>query len=218
MRLIFLTVVLTVLTGCVTPGIDQPPITDESHEAWYQRQQQLSSFSEWSIRGRVALYLDDEVYNLGLGWVRNQGNSKIKLEASLGQGVVLLEKTNSSVKLTTSEGENYTGKNAEQVLLQSTGWSIPIEGLEYWILGINHPESDYLPEIDFAGRANSLRQNNWNINYLEYSTTDLDQYNNPELPRKMYMKRYNLALKIVVDQWQADQNLTASELFPAFPD
>ncbi|MDJ0832161.1 MAG: lipoprotein insertase outer membrane protein LolB [Gammaproteobacteria bacterium] len=215
MRLIVLSLLVALLGGCATP---QPPplVTDESHEQWSQRQQQLAGLDAWSIRGRVALYLDDDVYNLGLGWTRQQQDNRIKLEASLGQGLVLLEKNGHEVKLTTSEGETFYGSNAQQVLWQSTGWSIPIEGLVYWIKGINHPDSAYLPLIDHQGRATSLQQDDWQINFLEYRDARLEQFNNPALPRKMYMKREKVALKILIDQWQAEQNLNPSRLFPDF--
>ena len=215
-RLVLSLLLVVMLGGCSTIQWESPPITDESHEQWYQRQQQLTELDRWSIRGRVALYLDDDVYNLGLGWVREQDDNRIKLEASLGQGLVLLETNDDSVKLTTSEGETFVGTNAQQVLWQSTGWSIPIEGLAYWIKGINHPGSAYLPLIDHEGRATSLQQDDWQINFLEYRDAGLTHLNDPLLPRKLYMKREKLALKILIDQWQAVQDLNPSQLFPDF--
>lgn len=216
-RLIILTVLVTLSSACVTL-LDTAPVTDESHEQWSFRQQQLASVTDWSIRGRVVLFVDDGVYNLGLSWTRNRDLSLIKLEAPLGQGMIRLEQTRSSVILTTSEGNTFIGRNAQQVLQQSTGWSIPIEGLQSWIKGINHPRSNYLPDIDSLGRAKSLLQDDWQINYLQYETVQLNQYGNPVLPRKIYMKRQDLALKIVIDQWQPLDPPSPSELFPAFPE
>jgi len=217
-RLFFVSALLVLLSSCATTHPTEEPITDESHELWSQRQQQLSAIHYWKLRGRVALFVDEDVYNLGLSWELNKDHSKLKLEAALGQGVVQLEKNNTEVKLVTSEGETFSGQNSAQVLRQSTGWSIPVEGLEFWIKGINHDNSDYLPDIDSAGRATSLSQDGWQINFLEYSSTSLSEFNNPDLPHKIYMKRKNLALKIVIDQWQPQQNASSSELFPVFPE
>ena len=218
MRLWFLSLFTAMLAGCASMPVTPPPVTDDSHQQWQQRQQQLATLDQWSIRGRVALYLDDDVYHLGLGWIRNQGDNRIKLEASLGQGMLLLEKNDHQVKLTTTEGETFYGTNAQQVLWQSTGWSIPIEGLEFWIKGINHPGSAYLPLIDHNGLATSLEQDDWQIKFLEYEEVTLLKDYHPSLPSKMYMKREQLALKIQIDQWQAQQNLQPSELFPVFPE
>ncbi len=215
-RILILPVLLLALAGCVTTQQNPGPVTDESHQHWSLRQQQLAQIDNWEIRGRVALFVDDDVYNLGLNWTLEKNHSTLKLEAAMGQGVIQLENNNTEVILQTSEGDSYYGQNAEQVLKQSTGWSIPVEGLESWIKGINHNQSDYLPEIDSTGKARSLMQDEWRINYLQYATASLEKYNNPELPRKIYMKRQNLALKIVIDQWQAQKKTSTSELFPVF--
>ncbi len=217
-RYLLLTALILALNGCVTTPELSEQITDESHDRWAQRQQKLSSVHNWEIRGRVALFAGDDVYNLGLSWILEENHSTLKLEAALGQGMIQLEKNKTAVTLTTTKGETYFGENAEQVLLQSTGWSIPVEGLESWIKGINHNNSEYFPDIDSAGRARSLRQDDWKINYLKYEKTTADGQNNLELPQKIYMKRQNLALKIVIDQWQAQQNTSASEIFPTFKD
>ena len=215
-RLFVLSALILVLGGCVTTPDTSEPVTDESHELWSQRQQQLSTIHNWEIRGRVALFVDDDVYNLGLDWKLGKNHSTLKLEAPLGQGLIQLDKKDSQVTLVTSEGKNCSGLNAEQVLLQSTGWSIPVEGLESWIKGINHDNSGYLPDIDSSGKALTLLQDNWRINFLQYKESLLANYNNPTLPHKIYMKRQNLALKIVIDQWQAQQNTTTTDLFPSF--
>ena len=217
-RLLVLPALLIVLSGCVTTPDNTEPVTDESHERWYQRQQQLSTIQIWEIRGRVALFVDDKVYNLGLDWKLDKDLSTIKLEAPLGQGLIQLEQKGSEVTLLTSEGKSYSGQNAEQVLYQSTGWSIPVEGLKSWIKGINHNRSDYLPDIDSTGKALSLQQDEWRINFLQYKTSTLANNTSPALPRKIYMKRNNLALKIVIDQWQAQQKTSTTELFPTFED
>lgn len=218
LRIVILTVSVAIVSACATQT-RTGPITDESHQQWSSRQQQLSSLTDWSIRGRVALFVADEVYNLGLNWTRNKDYSQLTLEASFGQGMIRIEQTHTHVILTTLEGDTFSGSDAEQVLRQSTGWSIPIEGLQSWIKGINHPGSDYLPDIDSLGRAISLLQDDWRINYLDYKIVQLSQYYNQDLPRKIYMKRHNLALKIVIDQWQpVPATPSPSELFPVFPD
>ncbi len=214
-RLFLITALILVLNGCATPIV---PVTEQSYQRWNQRQQQLATLNNWDIHGRVALFINDDVYNLGLNWSIHENQSSMKLEAALGQGMINLEQNNAMVSLTTSTGETYYGANAEEVLRQSTGWSIPVEGLKSWIKGINHDQSEYLPEIDGTGRARSLTQDEWKINYLAYESSSPEAQTSLELPKKIYMKRQNLRLKIVIDQWQAQQNITPSVIFPDFKD
>ena len=214
-RIFFLAAAIAVLNACASHP--KPAVTDESHELWQQRQQQFAAINRWDIRGRVALYINDEVHNLGLSWSRKSTHSILKLEAPLSQGMVKLETTDTGVTLTTVEGDSYSGDNAEEKLRHVTGWSIPVQGLTSWIKGINHNSSDYSPDIDASGRALSILQDDWRINYLNYGETQLAAYNYPELPQKIYMKHANLALKIIIDQWQNPDIVPDTNLFPSFP-
>jgi outer membrane lipoprotein LolB len=217
LRLFFLTLLLVALGGCATLQ-DEQPVTDQSHERWEQRQLRLDTLEQWHLRGRVALFVKEEVYNLGLDWQRDGDISTLKLEAALGQGMVQLSRQQGEIELKTSEGERFYGDNAEQVLYAATGWALPVEGLQSWIKGINHEQSDYIPDIDSQGRAKSLQQDGWRINYLSYQKITLRGFGRAELPQKMYLKRGQLALKIVIDQWQSEAtDASNDDLFPEFP-
>jgi outer membrane lipoprotein LolB len=216
-RLFILCFCVTVLTSCATKAIDPTAITDESHQLWQAHQQNLKPFQQWFIRGRVALFVDDDVYNLGLGWKREGDISTFKLEAALGQGVIQINKDAHGVELRTSEGENFTGSNAQQVLYESTGLIIPVEGLETWIKGIPHQGSNYLPDIDASGRAMSIQQDGWLINFFEYQPVKLAEAGTRDLPHMLYMKHDNIALKLVIDQWQIKTFEFTPDYFPQFP-
>ncbi len=214
-RLFIIGLLGTTLAACTTITKEKT-VTDESHEQWQKRQYILQPLQQWSIRGRVALFVDEKVYNLGLAWKRNGQDSTIKLEASFGQGVILLEKQTTRTSLTTSSGEHFSGIQAEQVLHQATGLVIPVEGLEAWVKGIPHLSTTSTPDIDAAGLAKTIEQDGWWINYLKYEKTDMLLNGDLVLPRKMYMKRDNMAIKIVIDQWQPDTSPPEPALFPQF--
>ena len=203
------------LVGCAS--VPPQPVTDESHDLWQQQQQLLRTLLDWHIRGRVALFVNNEVYNLGMSWLRSDQHHSIKLEAALGQGVFLLEKTPGHALMTTSEGESYSGNNAEQLLQQVTRLTLPVEGLQSWIKGLAHQDSNYLPDIDANGLVRSLQQDGWRINYFDYQPTTIakGQY---DLPHKLYLKRDNIALKIVIDQWAVQKTGSSSPLFSDFPE
>jgi outer membrane lipoprotein LolB len=217
MRILVVALLAALLPACVSDRLNDQPVTERSHELWEFRQQQLSQLESWAIRGRIALFVEDKVYNLGMSWQRQQQHSDITLEAALGQGVLQIQQSPEQVLLTTSEGKQYQGADAEQVLYETTGWSIPIQGLKHWILGIQHPGSSFDPDIDALGRVKSLKQDNWTINYLDYKANSNVLDVAVDLPRRIYMKRYDIALKIVIDQWQ-DEGSTPEQpdLFPDF--
>jgi outer membrane lipoprotein LolB len=216
LRNILLSLLVAIVSACAS--LPSKPVTEESHQLWQQRQQQLKSLTNWAIRGRVALFVDDKVYNLGMAWTRKDQHHIINLEAALGQGMIRLEKTPGHAEMTTSEGETYYGHNAQQLLTRTTQLTLPVEGLETWIKGLGHENSPNLPDIDADGRAISLSQDGWKINYFDYELTTLKPDLQLELPHKLYLKRENLALKIVIDQWVIDPVTETSPLFSDFPE
>ena len=205
-----------VLAGCAT--VPEIAVDDAASQAlWQQHRQQLEPFNDWSIRGRVVVFVEDEVYHLGLSWRREGDSSSLKFEASMGQGLMRLEKLNGRVVLTTAEGETYQGRNAQQVLYDSTGLTIPVEGLETWIKGLPRRDSAFEQALDTRGRSASLQQDGWFINYLDYLESDSVQSPRAPLPRRLYLKHNSLALKIVIDQWQNPAAPADAGLFPSFP-
>jgi outer membrane lipoprotein LolB len=216
LRNILLSLLVAIISACAS--LPSKPVTEESHQLWEQRQQQLKPLVNWAIRGRVALFVDDKVYNLGMSWTRNAQHHQLNLEAALGQGVIRMKKTPGQAEMTTSDGETHYGHNAQQLLAQTTQLTLPVEGLETWIKGLGHENSPYLPDIDAEGRATTLSQDGWKINYFDYALTTLAPDLKLELPHKLYLKHENLALKIVIDQWAAAPVAETSPLFSDFPE
>ncbi len=210
-RVLPLLLALSLLGACSTGSI---PVTDQSHGLWLQRQAPLRDFDQWHLRGRVALFIDEEVYNLGLDWIHGRGDNSLTLEAALGQGMVRIRRLGDAYQLSTADGEVRRADSAERLLRQVTGWDIPVEGLEYWVRGLPAPGSPAQPEIDASGRLKILQQDGWWIHYLDY-----DEPANalPALPRRLYMKRGRVRIKIVIDQWQKAPTRPRDKLFPDFP-
>jgi len=191
------------------------PVTDQSHRLWQQRQAPLRDFDQWHLRGRVALFIDEEVYNLGLDWIHGRNDNSLTLEAALGQGMVRIRRLDDVYQLSTADGEVRRADSAERLLRQVTGWDIPVEGLEYWVRGLPAPDTPARPDIDTFGRLQILQQDGWWIHYLDYDDPG-DAL--PVLPRRLYMKRGPVRIKIVIDQWQKAPARPRDNLFPDFPD
>ena len=86
--------------------------------------------------------------------------------------------------------------------------------LKSWIKGLPLLDAEYDFDLQADGRLKSLRQDGWLINYLEYFAGD---HMSKGLPRKMYLKHTNLAIKIVIDRWQQIESETKSPvIFPDF--
>jgi outer membrane lipoprotein LolB len=206
------------LLGACT-SLPELPITAESHEAWASRQVQLAEIDSWKIHARAAIFVDREVHQVGINWQREQEQFAFVIEAPFGQGVFRVETNPSlgdqaSTRLTMPDGNVYFDDSAESLLKRLLGWSIPVRRLEWWIRGLPQPLADYSFELRYDGRLKSLQQDGWSVNYLKYFEFDSSAGG---LPKKMYLKHQNLALKIVIDRWYPlETQVEPATLFPEF--
>jgi len=195
----------------------ETPLNQQSQADWSLYQLQAGRINQWHLRGRTAIFVDDEVHNIGLNWQRDEDQFVMVLEAPLGQGVIRVETSNEQnlpIKLSLPDGEVIYGEDTEATLYRILGWSIPVEGLTSWIKGLPLRSVPFSQQLNGDGRLKSLAQNGWHINYLDYFDIDSPAQG---LPRKLYLKHERLALKIVIEHWQRSESVSSSpELFPDF--
>ncbi len=212
-----LLIVVMLLSACT--GLRDIPVTDESYQIWATRQKALQKIDAWELQARTAIFVNKEVYQVGFNWVREPEQFVIMIQAPFGQGVFRVESNpttdlNYSVKLTMPDGQTHFSHSAEALLSQLFGWSIPIGGLKSWIKGSPQQPETYTFELYADGRLKTLRQEGWSINYLDYFADDESE---PGLPKKMYLKHRDLALKIVISRWQRiESRLDNTFEFPGF--
>ncbi len=213
-RISLLAVLVCLLQACSTlPRITQ----SETTEKWMQYQLEAGRVNSWNLHGRAAIFVKDEVHNVGLRWRRNLDEFVLVLEAPFGQGVIRLEtsrETGSPIKLSLSDGRVFFAEDAESALQDVVGFAIPVSGLQTWIKGLPQKSASFSHELGADGRLKTLSQNEWRINYLDY-------FNAPGpfhgLPRKMYLKHDRLALKLVIEHWQKPlAEIDNNDLFPDF--
>ncbi len=207
-----LLLLLLAVIGC--SSLPEVALDEQSRDRWSQYQLEAGRFNHWDLHGRAAIFVNDEVHNVGLKWNRNPETFEMILEAPFGQGMFRLQSNRKLVNLTLPDGQVVYGEDAEEALIKVIGWSIPVSGLEFWIRGIPQKDGDANYDLNGDGRLKSLLQNGWRINYLDYFEP---QGPAKGLPRKMYLKRNDLAIKIVIEHWQKPKTIEIdSGLFPEF--
>jgi outer membrane lipoprotein LolB len=195
------------------------PVTDESYAIWAEHQRQLSKLNSWQIHARAVISVEAEVYQVGINWQREIDRFVIVIEAPFGQGVFRVESNPQAngqppTMLSLPDGQVFFDDSVESLLIRVFGWPIPVSGLKWWIKGLPLPDTDYSFDLLGDGRLKTLRQDKWLINYLDYFAPDTAT---SSLPRKIYLKHEDLALKIVIERWQQFEAETKSPtLFPDF--
>jgi len=209
----------TVLLLGACSSLPELPITAESREAWARHQVQLAQIDSWEIHARSAIFVDQQVHQVGINWQREQDQFAFVIEAPFGQGIFRVESNPrfgdlASTRLTMPDGQVYFDDSAESLIHRVLGWSIPVSKMEWWIKGLPKPPADYSFELRHDGRLKSLQQDDWTVNYLEYFDPDSSAGG---LPKKMYLKHQKLALKIVIERWYPlEAQAEPVVLFPEF--
>lgn len=205
---------------CLLPAcssVPRKPLIDTAQDNWAQYQLEAGRINRWNLHGRAAIFVDDEVHNIGLRWRRNVDEFVIVLEAPFGQGVMRLESSRETaypIKLSLSDGRVIYAEDAESALFDAVGFSIPVSGLVSWIRGIPLKSAGHTHELSAEGRLESLSQNGWKINYLDFFERQDEARG---MPRKIYLKHDRLALKIVIEHWQKPlEEVDNGALFPSF--
>jgi outer membrane lipoprotein LolB len=182
--------------GCATTPT--PRAVEDPELAWQARQALLSAQRDWRFRGRIAIRHGEQGWQAGLNWRQRHRRFDIEVQDPLGRKVAQLDGDAGSVTLTTSDGETARAADPERLMQRVLGWSLPVSGLRYWVLGVPDPEgSRPRLELDEAGRLSRLTQDGWAVEYRRYEPgTRVD------LPSKLVLSRADLRVRLIVKDWQ----------------
>lgn len=194
----FLLVGTAMLTGCTV--IPARTSSTEAYHLFRTRELALYHHGQWLMSGRVAVQKGEDGWHANLRWRQLADRFDIMLSAPLGQGTLHLLGDLNGVELETQDQAAQYAARPEDLLHDRLGWSIPLSGMRYWVLGLPAPDSE--PEMvwDEGGRVISLKQSGWNIAYRRYT-----QVNGLYLPDKIYMDNSQLKVRLVIDSWELEQ-------------
>lgn len=175
----------------------------DPEQAWQARQKILSTLQSWDLTGRIGVQTEKDSWQASLRWDQSPDSYAIRLSTPLGQEVMQLHGNASGVTMRTSDGEELA-EDAETLMTKRLGWSLPVSGLRYWVLGVADPQAP-LPatadkELDGLGRLTRLHQSGWDIEFRRYVTV-----NNVELPDKIFLSNkqgVQLNVRLAVEQWE----------------
>lgn len=191
----FLLIVLLV-SGCSqTPEI-QTEIDPTPY--WLEHQLAVNQIHSWNINGRVGIKTDKQNGSAVLYWHQYDTNYELRIIAPLGQGTYILRGSPAGVVMQGPDGKIYSANNPEELMQAGLGWSVNLEGLQYWVRGIPRPGVSYSElSLDAKGRLDYLNQSGFSIDVERY--TELD---NVSLPGKLLIKSDSLQLKMIIQSWE----------------
>lgn len=190
---------LSLLSACTTTPTNLVPIQVEK----------VSQANAWEMQGKLAVRTPQDNFSTNLYWLHTQKKDELKLTTMLGTTLLTLTTEHGMTRLEV-DGKTYEHHDAQQLLTNVTGWSIPVSALPLWITGQVSPD-DEVDSFDEKNRPVSLftplETPQWRVEFLKWQ-----QQSGAQIPRLLQLKRTDLRLKIQVNQWQA---LATSDLTPS---
>ncbi len=190
------------LTGCaIQPSASL--LDDEARERlWDSRHVQLSELVGWQLKGRVAVKSIEDSWSANMSWRQQAETFDIRFSSMLGQRLAQLKGDTLMSSLYLPNDRMISAANVSDLLDEELGWSVPMDGLRYWLVGLPAPALASAEKLnmglDELGRLQWLEQAGWRIEYQRYRSAGA-----LEVPKKMVLTRNDLRVRFVIDRWQA---------------
>ena len=193
------------VAGCST--LPKPAISPSSVSlALYQAHlQDISSISQFTIKGRIGVQAEGKGFSGGLTWLHNKTNDDIALYSPLGGQLASIKKTATNVTLEDAKGNSINAADAETLTQNTLGWQLPLTGLADWSLGRPSGSAITTSTWDDQGHLSTLKQDGWEIQYQNYA-----EQNGHYLPTKIILRNDKVNLKLLVENWSNISNSITS--------
>lgn len=183
---------LLVLVACAPVAVRAPGANDEAAQS--VREAGLSTQPDWSFSGRVALSRGKDGGSGRIAWQQRGENFEIRLSAPItGQSWRLLGEAG-RVRLEGLEGGVREGTDAEALLLEATGWRIPVVAMQDWVRGAR-TSGDAAMTYDAQGLPATLVQQDWAVEYRAWDRAA------PPRPLKVFAKQGDASVRLVIEAW-----------------
>jgi outer membrane lipoprotein LolB len=189
-RLFFILLGCAVLASCATTRRVLPV---QPAAGWEQRVAELQRLTSWQVDGRAAVAVGTQGWQATLNWQQRGESTEVHLSGPLGVGALMLKRT--------PEGLSLNGAPPSDAVLaqlqERLGFTLPIDQLRFWLLGVPDPGATFELKRNEQERASQLIQDEWTIDYDRYMPVDGDV-----LPAHLVLNREGARVRIVADHWQ----------------
>jgi outer membrane lipoprotein LolB len=134
---------------------------------------------EFDLSGRIAARYRDEAFTGLLSWQHAGQGDDMLISTPMGQGLARIVRDGDAMRVTTSEGQNYSDSDGEALTERVLGFRLPVAGLADWVRGRPAP---------------ALEDRGWKVEYQER-----DEQGRPTRLRVTYS---GLELRLAISEWR----------------
>ena len=192
------------IAGCETLR-ERLPVEDGATEVdttWQAHARALSRFRSWFMLGTLAVRAGGEASRVTIRWRQRNDSYLVRFAGPFGVGLLEVEGSEFAVEARFSNGRRARAASPESLLEREIGWSVPLRGLRYWIVGAPAPGgATSNMQLDDHGRLAHLEQAGWTVVYERYG--DLDDL---ALPERIRFTSETVDATIVIRRWKAESD------------
>lgn len=183
------------ISGCVPP-VELKPVANPE-EAWVHHQSELKKVDQWDLSGKLSVTDESQAQFVNFEWQQNRDRHySISLSGPLGVGQSLLKTEGNKVVLTTPQGR-FEAQNAAGVMQEVLGWSMPVDELKGWIIGLPGPNAEQV-QLNPGGYIESFKENGWQVQYLHYAALSSDLF----VPDRIRLQKDPFLIKVAIFSWR----------------
>lgn len=171
--------------------------TTELETRYGSRAAELSALDSWTLEGKLAVNDGNDGGSGKLRWQEGDEQSRMDFHGALGRGAWRLVSGPGGAELELADGRAYQAASVSELVRGQLGWSVPVEALSWWVLGLQAPGSADARAFEADGTLKSLSQQGWNIEFDRYR--EHDGFN---MPMKVTARQAEKSVKLAVRQWE----------------
>lgn len=187
-------VLVAALSACAVRGPVPPTLPATS---WADRLAALDQIGDWGLQGRLALKGAGESASGSVAWWQRGDGFDLRLHGAFGRGAMRLTENTAGARLERADEPPVEASSAAILLADALPeMPLPLASLRYWVLGRPAPGAIDAQQLDADNRLAMLRQNGWEIRYLEYQSV-------PPwvLPSKLQARQGEVELRLAIKRW-----------------
>ncbi len=159
----------------------------------------LEAYPQWSLEGRIAISNAGKGGSGRIDWQQHDDTYVVSLSAPVTRQSWRMSGGADGALLEGVQGGTREGSDPAQLLLEATGWQIPVEALADWARGkASAPGTPAQVAYAQDGRLQRLLQDGWQIDYLQWQAPAGDR---PALPARIEAQRGDAKVRLIIDSW-----------------
>ena len=180
------------LGGCaIERGVALPEFED-----WRARLNVLGALESWSFSGRIGVSAGTEGFNGRLRWRQTDDRFDASVSGPLGAGAIRISGDEDVVVIDEGDGDVIRMTDPEFEIGMRYGWTIPVESLRFWALGIPDPAQPAHMDFGEGGTLTRIAHAGWPVTIPQYRDGG-----GQLMPRRITAENGGTRVRLVIDNW-----------------